>query len=133
VTIAGDCDNNRDLANWLQFTEYHLGEFQSLVSTAATQNDADMYESVLLMGRMRDTISSTAAPDCAEPTQRLAVATINRAIEGFQARVNGENVDMTGLLAEVLAQLDLIALTYVDLNARLEVQLQAQTSSDDPE
>ncbi len=129
LTLEGDCNVNRDLANWLQFTQYHIGEFTNLVSTAATQGVGEMYDSVQLMGRIRQMVAERAVPDCGEPAQRMVVETMTRAIDGFQSHVNGDNVDLTALVAEVLAQFDQVALIYDELNTRLESQLQEETTS----
>ena len=64
LTLSGDCNVNRDLANWLQFTQYHIGEFTDLVSTTATQSAADMYDNVELMGRIRQMRSTHLHTKC---------------------------------------------------------------------
>jgi hypothetical protein len=130
LRFEGDCNDNRDLANWLQFTNYQVGEFASLVSTTATLSPIEMRDQVQVLATMRQAVSQTAAPDCAEPAHRLVIETMNRAIEAFLARSNGEAVDLNQIIAEVLGQFDQIAVIYEDLNARLEAQLQERTTSD---
>jgi hypothetical protein len=130
LQFEGDCNNNRDLANWLQFTAYHVGEFAKLVSMTATMGPIEMRENILALATKRETVAQTPAPDCAEPAHRLVIETMNRAIDAFQARTNGEPVDLSRIVAEILGQFDQIAIVYEDLNARLEAQLEERTTSD---
>lgn len=132
LTLVGDCNISSDLADWLQFSTYYAKEFTELVSETAAKSPGEMYADVILMGKMRADFSGVSAPDCAEPAHRMMVVTMTRAIDGFQAYVNGEADSLGNTVAEVLGQFDQLAAIQADLNRRLEAQLQAQQTNSNP-
>jgi hypothetical protein len=128
LVLAGSCQVNRDLADWLQYATFYAEEYVRLVSAAAAKAPADMYDDVILLGQMRDDFSQVKTPDCAEPAQRLIVAAMTRAVEGFQAVINGDSSSLGSTVADVLAQFDQVALIQAELTARLEAQLREPSS-----
>jgi hypothetical protein len=126
LAFAGDCNISSNLADWLLYSTYYVSEFTELVSAAAEKRAGEAYDDVLLMARMRDDYSTVATPDCAEPAQRMIVGTMTRAVQRFQAFVNGESRDLSATLRETLGQFDQVAAIQRDLNSRLESQLSQQ-------
>lgn len=134
IVLEGDCNNNQNLADWLQFSTYYVGEFSELVTSTATKDPGAMYEDVVMMGRIRDVIGRTPAPDCAEAAHRMFIRAIDRAIEVFQATANRSVDGLGNIVAETLGQFDQVALVQAELTERLEVQLAtAQAEADSGE
>lgn len=128
LTIAGSCDENRALADWLQFSIDYADQFATLVAETATKAVDKMADDVVLMGRMRDIIAGLPTPECAEPAQRMMMATMARAIGRFLAYINRESDSLGNMVAETLGQLDQIGVIHDDLMVRLETQLEAQNA-----
>ncbi|MBZ0301006.1 MAG: hypothetical protein K8J31_14760 [Anaerolineae bacterium] len=126
LTFSGDCVVSRELADWLQYSTYYVTRFTELLTQAGSKRAGEMYEDVVMMSRMRDDFGGIATPDCAEPAQRLIVVTMTRAIESFQAYVNGESSSLDNTVAEALGQFDQVNVIQKDLNTRLEAQLREQ-------
>lgn len=126
LTAAGSCEDNRALSDWLQVSMDYAGRFATLVAEAGTRSTGDLYADVVMMGRMRAVVGEVATPDCAQPPQRMMMATMDRAIERFQAYVNGDADNLGNVVAETLGQIDQVGLVYAELLQRLEAQLQAQ-------
>jgi hypothetical protein len=124
LTFAGDCNVDRDLADWLEYSTFYAGEFVELVSAAAAKSAAEMYDDVALMGRMRADFSGVAAPDCAQAAQELMVGAMSRAVDGFQSFINRENSSLGSTVADTLGQFDRVIALQNELMSRLEAQLQ---------
>lgn len=124
--FTGDCASSRDLADWLQYSTFYVTDFARVMSEAAAKGKGDMYDDVILMGRMRADYGGIAAPDCAEAAHTVLVSAMSEAVSNFQAYINGEADSLGNTVAQVLGQLDEVSAIQTDLNTRLENQLQQQ-------
>ena len=129
LTLAGTCDENRDLADWLQFSLDYVAQFASLVSEAGAKSVGEIRDDVVMMGQLRELIAHLPTPDCAEPAQRMMMATMDEAISVFVAYVNREADGLGNIVAQTLGQIDQIGVIHDDLMQRLDGQLQTQNSS----
>ncbi len=125
LIFRGNCNNNRELADWLQYSSYYVDQFADLVTTAAAENRATMRARVLEIAALREEYAQVATPNCAEPGQRMFFNAMDRALVSFQQYVNGETNNLGNLLPEVLGAIDRIYLVQDDLRARLDAQLAA--------
>jgi hypothetical protein len=126
LTLTGRCDENSDLADWLQFSMDYADQFATLVSETGVKAAGDMVDDVVMMGRLREVAARVPTPDCAEPAQRMMMTTMDRAIALFLAYTNREADSLDNVVAETLGQIDQISVIHDDLMQRLEAQLQAQ-------
>jgi hypothetical protein len=123
IILEGNCDNNQNLADWLQFSTYYVGEFTGLVTLTATKDPSEMYDDVVMMSRIQDVVGRTPAPDCAEAAHRILMRAIEQAITDFQAIANHEKAGLGNIVAETLGQFDQVAVVQEELTQRLETQL----------
>ena len=124
LSFAGSCNDSSTLSDWLHVSTFYVSEFSDLISNTAVKAPDEMYADVITMGQMRDIISQTVTPDCAEPAHRLMVRTMDEAIEGFQKLINGEADSLNDIVTVSLGQLGQVEVSHNELLAQLEAQLQ---------
>jgi hypothetical protein len=124
LIFEGICDNNRELADWLQYSVYYADQFSELVKTTAAGNRAAIRSGTIEIATLRQEYAQVVTPDCAEPGQRMFFNAMDRAISGFQRYVNNDSTSLGNLLAEVLGEMDRIKLVQDELRDRLNAQLE---------
>ena len=130
LIFSGNCDNNRELADWLQYSTYYVEQFTELVTTTAAGNQQSIREGVAEIAALRADYAQVVTPDCAEPGQRMFLNAINRSIDTFRRYVNGEIDNIGNLLPEALGEIDRINLVQEELRTRLNAQLE-QSAADE--
>jgi|FLYN01.1.fsa_nt_gi hypothetical protein len=126
LTFSGNCESTPELDHWLQTTSFLAADFLTLVNDTAALDRGQMYEPVLRMAALRDQVSLTATPDCAQVVQELLNAAMNVAVDTFQAFANGESTELGTTVAQVSDQLETVMAMQQELIARLEAQYRAE-------
>ena len=126
ITFSGDCEVNRELSDWLEYSTFYVGKFVDLISAAGAKPSDAVYDDVVLMGRLRGDFSSVPVPNCAEPVEGMILTAMSGAIDGFQSYANGDSDSVSNLVADTLRQFDLVTAGQQGLNAQLETQLRGQ-------
>jgi hypothetical protein len=112
------------LDTWAQASEYFVTQFLSSVNTAATQNRAEMHDTVVYMAKVRDEASQIVTPDCAVQVQSLLVDTMNKAVTNFQAFANNDIPSLGNIVAEIIGEIDRVIAGQNEIKAQLELQYQ---------
>lgn len=124
VVFAGDCSQTQGLDTWAQASEFFVAEFMKSVNTASTQNRNEMYNTVIYMSKVRDEASKVVTPDCAQDIQQMMVSSMNKAVENFQAFVNGDVSSLGNITAEIIGELDRVIARQNEIKAQLEARYQ---------
>ena len=124
LIFEGNCNNNRALADWLQYSTYYVEQFAELVTTTAAGDRATSRAGVVEIAALREEYAQVETPNCAEPGQLMFMNAISRAINTFQRYANGETDGLDNLLPEILGEIDRINLVQDELRARLNAQLE---------
>jgi hypothetical protein len=126
LTFSGNCESTPELDQWLQATSFLAADFLTLVNDTAALDRAQMYDSVIRMAALRDQVSLTTTPDCAQVVQELLNAAMNVAVDTFQAYSNGESSELGDSVANVSNQIETVMGMQQELIARLEAQYRAE-------
>ena len=126
LTFSGSCESTPELDHWLQTTSFLAADFLTLVNDTAALDRAQMYDSVLRMAALRDQVSLTATPDCAQVVQELLHTAMNVAVDTFQAYSNGESGELGNAVGTVTNQIETVMGMQQELIARLEAQYRAE-------
>jgi hypothetical protein len=122
LTFSGNCESTPELDHWLQATSFLAADFLTLVNDTAALEPPQMYESVLRMAALRDQVSLTATPDCAQVVQELLNSAMNVAVDTFQSFANGESPELGTSVGDVTNQIETVMAMQQELIARLEGQ-----------
>ncbi|MBZ0279686.1 MAG: hypothetical protein K8L97_03020 [Anaerolineae bacterium] len=126
LNLAGNCNNTRELEMWLQITTQLVSDFQTTMNTAAAKTASNAYEDVLRLSKLRESAYQVAAPDCAADAQVQLTDTMSKAVDAFQAYVNGQSTSVATIITELNGQFDQVITVQDDLLARMNAQIQTQ-------
>jgi hypothetical protein len=128
LTFSGNCESTPELDHWLQTTSFLAADFLTLVNDTAALDPGQMYDSVLRMAALRDQVSLTATPDCAQVVQELLNSAMSVAVDTFQTYANGQSSELGTEVANVSNQIETVMAMQQELIARLEAQYREEES-----
>jgi hypothetical protein len=128
LVLQGDCETTGGLDSWLQSSVFYVTEFQAAVNRAAGLQRGELFDTVVMMARIRDAASETAAPECAVPVHLMMVETFKSTVDVFQMYANGERDNLGNTVVDTIGQLDRIVAGQNELKARLEAQYRQGTN-----
>lgn len=122
LTFAGSCASTKELETWLQITSLLAADFLAQMNTAAGLDRATLYDSVIAMAQMRDSVFAAATPDCAIAAQLLLTDAMDQAVAAFQQVANGEMSDPREAIARFATQIEQVMALQTELAQRMEQQ-----------
>lgn len=120
--FAGFCDDIATLETYLQITQFQQRDFMTLMSGSLGENgDRNViYQNVEQMALYRNRISEAPAPDCAESLHLDVLEIMETVLNDMQAYVNGDDVDLEGLVENARAEFNGLLPEQGELLNRLE-------------
>lgn len=127
ITFQGSCDATPELDRWLQTTFFLAGDFLTEMNNVAALERAQIFDGVLRLAAIRNQVSLTPTPDCAQAVQELLSAAMNTAVDTLQGYVNGDIQELGSTIADVSNQIEVVQAMQQELMARLEAQYQEES------
>lgn len=126
LNFSGNCNNSKDLENWLQITTGLVSDFQTTMNEAAGKNRSEAYQPTVALLALRDTAYVVSTPDCATDLELALSDAMNQAVTALQQFVNGTVSDVSSTIADINTRLDQITVSQNELIQRLNTQIANQ-------
>lgn len=118
-----DCDNLKELENWLQTVTFSHQAFQERLKTMQAKEITQFGDDLLYLISVRETLNNAPTPECVVEEKAAITQAWTQVIDSYTAVTSGALSDMTSALDAINAQMNHTTELINQLKAQLQERI----------